>query len=229
MKFDIITLFPDYFSSPLNESLLKKAIENKIIDIKTIDLRAFSTLPNQQVDDSPYGGGAGMVLRADVLASAVKETKKSDAMVILPDPSGIKLDQNLVRKLAKKEHLIFICGRYEGIDQRFRDKYVDLEVSVGDYILNGGEVATLTMIEAISRLIPGVIGNPRSLESESFNDSGEGSLLEYPQYTRPENFENESVPKVLISGNHQEIAKWLQRESLKKTQKLRPDLFKEKN
>lgn len=225
MKFDIITLFPDYFTSPLNESLLKKAIENKIITIQTLNLRDFSHLPNNQVDDSPYGGGAGMVLRADVLAAAVKATKSNGGTVVLPDPSGLKLNQKLVRELANKKHLIFICGRYEGIDQRFRENYVDLEVSVGDYILNGGEVATLTIIEAISRLIPGVIGNTESLKSESFNEINGELLLEYPQYTRPENFENKSVPKVLLSGNHQEIAKWRQEEALKKTRKLRPDLL----
>lgn len=226
MKFDIITLFPDYFTSPLNESLLKKAIENKILNIQAINLRDFSTLPNHQVDDSPYGGGAGMVLRADVLASAVKATKRDGSLVVLPDPSGVKLDQKLVEKLSGEKHLIFICGRYEGVDQRFRDKYVDLEVSVGDYILNGGEVATLTIIEAISRLIPGVIGNSESLKSESFGEDVGGSLLEYPQYTRPESFEGTSVPEILLSGNHQKIAQWRAQESLEKTKKLRPDLFK---
>ncbi len=224
MKFDIITLFPDYFSSPLNESLVKKAIVNKILDITTYDLRNYSKLPHKQVDDSPYGGGAGMILKPDILTKAVKATKKTGSLVILPDPSGKKFDQDLANKLSTKEHLIFVCGRYEGVDQRFREKYVDLEISLGDYVLGGGEAATLVILETIARLIPGVIGNTESLENESFSQS-DSKLLEYPQYTRPEIFEDLKVPEILLSGNHQKIKKWRIQQAIEKTKRLRPDLL----
>ncbi len=228
MKFDIITLFPDYFTSPLNESLVKKAIANKILDITTIDLRDYSELPHKQVDDSPYGGGAGMILKVDILAKAVKATKRANSLVILPDPSGKKFDQSLANQLATKEHLIFVCGRYEGVDQRFREKYVDLEISLGDYVLSGGEAATLVILETIARLIPGVIGNAESLEAESFSQA-DGKLLEYPQYTRPEIFEDLKVPDILLSGDHEKIKKWRLEMSLEKTKRLRPDLLEKKS
>ena len=228
MKFDIITLFPDYFTSPLNESLVKKAIANKILDITTIDLRDYSELPHKQVDDSPYGGGAGMILKVDILAKAVKATKRANSLVILPDPSGKKFDQSLANQLATKEHLIFVCGRYEGVDQRFREKYVDLEISLGDYVLSGGEAATLVILETIARLIPGVIGNAESLEAESFSQA-DGKLLEYPQYTRPEIFEDLKVPDILLSGDHEKIKKWRLEMSLEKTKRLRTDLLEKKS
>lgn len=224
MKFDIITLFPDYFISPLNESLVKKAIANKILDVITIDLRDYSELPHKQVDDSPYGGGAGMILKVDILAKAVKATKRANSLVILPDPSGKKFDQSLATQLSTKEHLIFVCGRYEGVDQRFREKYVDLEISLGDYVLSGGEAATLVILETIARLIPGVIGNTNSLSDESFSQAG-NKLLEYPQYTRPEIFEDLKVPDILLSGDHEKIKKWRLERSLEKTKRLRPDLL----
>ena len=173
-----------------------------------------------------------MVLKPDVLAKAVKKIKKPDSLVILTDPTGVKFDQTLAKKLSRQENLLLIAGRYEGVDQRFKDKYVDLEISIGDYVLNGGEVACLVILETVSRLIPGVIGAEESLEFESFStQSVEGeqkTLLEYPQYTRPAEFEGESVPDELLSGNHQEIKKWRLQEALNKTQKLRPDLL-EKN
>ena len=228
MKFDIITLFPDYFTSPLNESLVKKAITNKILDITTIDLRDYSELPHKQVDDSPYGGGAGMILKPDILAKAVKATKRANSLVILPDPSGKKFDQSLANQFPTKEHLIFVCGRYEGVDQRFREKYVDLEISLGDYVLSGGEAATLVILETIARLIPGVIGNTNSLSDESFSQAG-SKLLEYPQYTRPEIFEDLKVPDILLSGDHEKIKKWRLEMSLEKTKRLRPDLLEKKS
>lgn len=225
MKFDIVTLFPEFFSSPLTVGLLKKARENKLIEVNPINLRDYSLLPHKQVDDTPYGGGAGMVIRADVLAAAVKALKKEGSLVILPDPGGTVFNQKLATKLSQKTHLIFVCGRYEGVDQRFKDKYVDLELSLGDYVLNGGEGATFVILETIARLIPGVIGNAESLQTESFSEKKAGKLLEYPQYTRPEEFEGEVVPKILLSGDHQKIEDFRLEKSLAKTRKLRPDLL----
>ncbi len=227
MKFDIVTLFPEFFSSPLETSLLKKAVEKKLLEINPVNLRNYSRLPHKQVDDTPYGGGAGMVLRADILAEAVKDLKKPSSLVILPDPGGKVFDQELAGKLSQETHLIFVCGRYEGVDQRFKDNYVDLEVSLGDYILNGGEAASLVILESVARLIPGVIGNEQSLQSESFSDKPLGKLLEYPQYTRPEEFEGKKVPEVLLSGNHKKIEEWRQEVAMEKTKKIRPDLIKD--
>lgn len=225
MKFDIISLFPNYFSSPLKESLISKAIQKKLIDISITNLRDFAHDKHKNVDDTPYGGGAGMVLRADILSSAVKALKTEKSFVVLTDPAGKKLDQKLAVDLATQEHLIIVCGRYEGVDQRFKDKYVDLPVSIGDYVLNGGEVAALVLIDTLSRLKPGVLGQASSLKEESFAEVEGEKLLEYPQYTRPEIFEGETVPEILLSGNHPEIAKWRHREARAKTTKLRPDLL----
>ena len=169
-----------------------------------------------------------MILKVDILAKAVKATKRANSLVILPDPSGKKFDQSLANQLATKEHLIFVCGRYEGVDQRFREKYVDLEISLGDYVLSGGEAATLVILETIARLIPGVIGNAESLEAESFSQA-DGKLLEYPQYTRPEIFEDLKVPDILLSGDHEKIKKWRLEMSLEKTKRLRPDLLEKKS
>src|SRR3989344_5638943 len=228
MQFDVISLFPNFFNSPLKESLLSKAIENHIIEVELHNLRDFATGVHKQVDDQPYGGGAGMVLKPEVLATAVKSIKKQNALVILTDPSGKKFDQRLAVDLAKRENLILIAGRYEGVDQRFKDKYVDLEISIGDYVLNGGEVACLVILETVARLVPGVIGKEESLKSESFSpaqlDSGVQTLLEYPQYTRPLDFEGELIPETLTSGNHAKIKKWRLDQALEKTKKLRPDL-----
>lgn len=230
MKFDIVSLFPTFFNSPLKESLISKAIEAKKFEVGLHDLRSFSKHPHRQVDDTPFGGGAGMVLKPDVLSEAVKALVKPESLVILTDPAGQKFDQNLAVELSKKKHLVLIAGRYEGVDQRFKDRYVDLELSIGDYILNGGEVACLVILETIGRLLPGVIGTPESLEVESFSEvetpAGKQALLEYPQYTRPAIFEGEAVPETLLSGNHGEIKNWRLRRALEKTQKLRPDLLK---
>ena len=229
MQFDVISLFPNFFNSPLKESLLSKAIESHIIEVELRNLRDFATGVHKQVDDQPYGGGAGMVLKPEVLATAVKSIKKQNALVILTDPSGKKFDQRLAVDLAKRENLILIAGRYEGVDQRFKDKYVDLEISIGDYVLNGGEVACLVILETVARLVPGVIGKEESLKSESFSpaqlDSGVQTLLEYPQYTRPLDFEGELIPETLTSGNHAKIKKWRLDQALEKTKKLRPDLL----
>ncbi len=231
MKFDIISLFPDFFNSPLSESLISKAIEKKIIQVNLHNLRDFAEGTHSQVDDEPYGGGAGMVLKPDVLAKATEKVKGRKSFVILTDPSGQKFDQELAKELSKKESLVLIAGRYEGVDQRFKDRHVNMEVSIGDYVLNGGEVACLVILETIARLLPGVIGKEASLDFESFTkiltNSGEQRLLEYPQYTRPAQFEGEEVPKVLTSGNHREIEKWRLQKALEKTKQLRPDLLKD--
>lgn len=226
MKFDIVTLFPKYFDSPLQESLIAKAIKKKIFSVNIVNLRDFSNLAHRQVDDKPYGGGAGMVLRADVLASCVKSLRKKSSKVILLDPTGVTFTQKSAVELTKEEHIILICGRYEGVDQRFKDKYVDYQLSIGDYILNGGEAAGLVVLEAIVRLLPGTVSNASSLENESFS-AKDGSLrLDFPHFTRPEEFEGESVPQVLLSGDHKKIATWRHDKSLEVTKKLRPDLLK---
>lgn len=230
MQFDIVTLFPNYFASPLKESLIAKALENKKFAVNIVDLRQYSNLAHSQVDDTPYGGGAGMVLRADVLASCIKALKSATSKVILLDPAGEVFSQEKAETLLEEEHIILVCGRYEGVDQRFKDKYVDRVISIGDYVLNGGEVASLVVLESIVRLMPGVIGNSESLKNESFSktSSREGRevrLLDYPHYTRPDIFEGEQVPAVLLSGDHKKIAQWRTEQAEKLTQKLRPDLL----
>nr|QBM01827.1 tRNA (guanine-N(1)-)-methyltransferase [uncultured archaeon] len=232
MKFDIVTLFPNFFNSPLQESLLSKAIKSGLLEVEVINLRNYSPYPHRQVDDTPYGGGAGMILKPDVLSLAVKDLKTLESKVILTDPSGQNFNQELAQKLAKEKHLIIVCGRYEGVDQRFKDRYVDLEISIGDYILNGGEAASLVILETISRLVPGVIGSSASIAEESFSlqplvGGKKAKLLEYPQYTRPEVFEGEKVPEILLSGDHGKIKTWRQQRSLEKTKRLRPDLLKD--
>ncbi|HSX57664.1 MAG TPA: tRNA (guanosine(37)-N1)-methyltransferase TrmD [Candidatus Saccharimonadales bacterium] len=231
MNFKILTLFPNYFTSPLEEALLKKAIDKKIINVELHNLRDYSDLEHQSVDDTPYGGGAGMVLRADVLSKAINELNKDKkSLVILTDPSGEKFNQSLASTLSEKEDIILICGRYEGVDERFKELYVDREISIGDYVLNGGEAAALVIIDAVSRLVKGVIGSPESLEFESFSeveiDNKKVQILDYPTYTKPADFEGESVPEVLLSGNHGEIAKWRKEKALSKTKRLRGDLLK---
>ncbi len=226
MKFDIVTLFPNYFNSPIKESLLAKAIDKKVFNLNIVDLRSFSNLNHKQVDDKPYGGGAGMVMRADILAACVQSLKKRGSKVILLDPTGQTVTQKIALQLSKETHLILICGRYEGVDQRFKDKYVDTQLSIGDYVLNGGEVASLVVLETVARLLPGTIGNSDSLENESFSDRQGGIQLDYPHYTRPEVFEGISVPEILISGNHQKIEEWRQNKAREATEKLRPDLLK---
>jgi len=230
MKIDIVSLFPNFFTSPLNESLIAKAVQNKILEIDVHNLRDYSNLPHKQVDDTPYGGGAGMVLKPDVLAAAIKDLRREGSLVILTEPTGEKFTQRKAAELSKKNHLIIVCGRYEGVDQRFKDKYVDTEISIGDYVLNGGEGAAWVILETIVRLVPGVLGSEASLGEESFSvsrswEGKEIQTLEYPQYTRPEVFEGQHVPKVLLSGNHQEISEWRKNQSLIKTKKLRGDLL----
>ncbi len=219
MKFDVLTLFPKMFE-PLNESIIGRAIEKELININIVNIRDFSNSKHKKVDDTPYGGGSGMVMMPDVVYRAFKSIKAKNSKVIYMTPQGIKLNQKKVEELSKQEHLIILCGHYEGIDQRVLDKIVDEEISIGDYVLTGGEIPAMVLIDSISRYVKGVL-NQESIKEESFTNG----LLEYPQYTRPENFEGEKVPKVLLSGHHENIEKWRREKSLEITKKKRPDLL----
>jgi tRNA (guanine37-N1)-methyltransferase len=209
MKIDAVTIFPEYFA-PLQLSLLGKAAQSGLVEFGIHDLRAYATNVHNQVDDTPYGGGAGMVMMPEVWGCALDRLIKDESDLIILTPAGKRFDQPMASKFSHSSHLIFACGRYEGIDDRVRQHYLAKghrvhEVSIGDYVLGGGEVASLVMIEAITRLIPGVLGNPESLAEESHNQEG---YLEYPNFTKPQNWRDISVPEILLSGNHAEIAKW---------------------
>ena len=221
MKFDVLTLFPEMFE-PLNQSILGRAAEKNLININPINIRDFSKDKHKKVDDTPYGGGAGMVIRPDVVYDAYKSIKDDGAKVIYMSPQGTVLNQEKVKDLSKEQHLIILCGHYEGIDQRVLDEIVDEEISIGDYVLTGGEIPAMVLIDSVSRYVEGVISN-ESTSEESFSNN----LLEYPQYTRPEVFNNVIVPEVLKSGHHENIEKWRRAESLKNTYKKRPDLLKD--
>lgn len=219
MKFDVLTLFPEMFK-PLEESIIGRAKENKQIEINLINIRDFSTDKHKHVDDTPYGGGAGMVMKPDVVYEAYKSVENSNAKVVYLTPQGKTLNQKKVEELAKEEHLILLCGHYEGIDQRAIDLIQPEEISIGDYVLTGGELPAMILIDAVSRYVDGVL-NKESIEEESFSNG----LLEYPQYTRPEIFEGMKVPEVLLSGNHQNIDKWRKEQALEITKNKRPDLL----
>ena len=221
MKFDILTLFPEMFE-PINQSILGRAQEKNIIDINVINIRDFSENKHKKVDDTPYGGGAGMVIMPDVVYRAYNSIDNiENAKVIYMSPQGQTLNQAKVESLAKEEHLIILCGHYEGIDQRVLDKIVDEEISIGDYVLTGGEIPAMALIDSVSRYVDGVLTG-ESIKEESFSQG----LLEYPQYTRPEVFEGVKVPEVLLSGHHENINKWRKEQSLHITEKKRPDLLK---
>jgi len=220
MRFDVLTLFPEMYA-PLKESIIKRAQENGKIEINIVNIRDFSKDKHQKVDDTPYGGGAGMIIRPDVVYDAYKSLKNDDAKVIYLSPQGKTLNQQKVIELSKEENLILLCGHYEGIDQRVLDEIVDEEISIGDYILTGGELPSMVLIDAISRNVDGVLNN-ESIKDESFNNN----LLEYPQYTRPEIFLDKKVPEVLISGHHENIHKWREEKKIEITKKKRPDLLK---
>lgn len=224
MHIDILTLFPEMFESALNFSLLKKAQEKSLVKINIINIRDFTIDKHKTADDEPYGGGAGMVIKAEPLLEAIKKAKdqaKAKAQVILLSPAGEKLNQEKVKELAKEKHLVLICGHYEGIDQRIRDKYVDQEISIGDYVLTGGELPALVIIDAVCRLIPGTVKEKESVVNDSFYQG----LLDYPSYTRPDDLDGQKVPEILKSGNHKEISRWRRKEALKKTLFQRPDLL----
>lgn len=220
MRFDVLTLFPEMFM-PLQKSILERAQKNGNIDINLINIRDFSKDKHKKVDDTPYGGGAGMVIRPDVVYDAYNSVEnRENAKVIFLSPQGKTLNQQKVEELSKQEHLILLCGHYEGIDQRVLDKIVDEEISIGDYVLTGGELPSMVLIDAVSRYVDGVL-NIESIKEESFSNN----LLEYPQYTRPETFLDEKVPEVLISGHHENIRKWREEQSKIITNKKRPDLI----
>ncbi len=222
MKFDVLTLFPEMFES-LNQSIIGKGKEKGLIDINLVNIRDFSKNKHKQVDDTPYGGGAGMVMKADVVYDAYKSLNITKAKVIYMSPQGKVLNQAKVQSLAEEEHIILLCGHYEGIDQRVLDEIVDEEISIGDYVLTGGEIPAMVLIDSVSRYVDGVI-KKESTKEESFSNG----LLEYQQYTRPETFLNSKVPEVLLSGNHQNIEKWRRQKSLENTYKKRPELLKNK-
>jgi tRNA (guanine37-N1)-methyltransferase len=222
MQFHVLTIFPEFFSSPFSVSLLKKAQERGLLSCTVHNLRDYATDTHKSTDDTPYGGGQGMVMKPEPIVKALEKTCAvlSHPWRILVSPQGAPLTQRKVMELAEKEALVFICGRYEGVDERVR-AFVDEEISIGDYVLNGGEVAALVVIDAVARLIPGVIGRKESTEEESFSDG----LLEYPHYTRPEEFRGMRVPAILLSGNHAEIARWRRRQAVWRTRDRRPDLL----
>ena len=219
MKFDVLTLFPEMFEC-VKQSIMGKAIEKNLIQINLINIRDFSKDKHKKVDDTPYGGGAGMVIRPDVVYDAFSSIKNEKAKVIYMSPQGSVLNQQKVESLSKEEHLIILCGHYEGIDQRVLDEIVDEEISIGDYVLTGGELPAMVLIDSVSRYVDGVISN-ESTSEESFSNN----LLEYPQYTRPEEFHDSKVPEVLISGHHENIRKWRRCKSLENTFNKRPELL----
>ena len=220
MKFDILTLFPEMFEG-IKYSIIGKAIEKELIDINIVNIRDFSKDKHKKVDDTPYGGGAGMVLKPDVVYDAYRSIKSDNSKVIYLSPKGKTLNQEKVKILANEKHIILLCGHYEGIDQRVLDEIVEEEISIGDYVLTGGEIPAMVLIDSVSRYVDGVI-TKESVEEESFSNG----LLEYPQYTRPEVFLNKKVPEVLLSGHHENIKKWREEKSLEITRHNRPDLLK---
>ncbi|OGE25629.1 tRNA (guanosine(37)-N1)-methyltransferase TrmD [Candidatus Daviesbacteria bacterium RIFCSPLOWO2_02_FULL_40_8] len=220
MKITILTLFPEMFPPILNLSILGRGQKKGLVEFNVLNIRDFATDKHKTVDDSPYGGGIGLVFKADVLVSAIKSVGKG--CVVLTSASGTPFKQSTAQELSQLDHLILVCGHYEGVDQRFIDKYVNCELSIGDYVLTGGEIPAMAIADAVTRLIPGVLEKPEAVAKESFVNN----LLEHPQYTRPEEFEGDRVPAILLSGNHQEVEKWRSEESLKKTKQVRPDLLK---
>lgn len=219
MKIDVLTLFPEMFSGIIQESIIKRAIENEKIDIQIHNIRDFSKDPHKRVDDYSFGGGAGMVLMIQPIYDAINAFKTEDSVVIMMTPQGQQYSQTLAYDLSEKKHIILLCGHYEGFDERITN-LVDMEISIGDYVLTGGEIPSLVLIDSITRLVDGVITKESHL-NESFNDN----LLDYPVYTKPVDFMGMKVPDVLLSGHHVNIAKWRKEEQIKKTQERRPDLL----
>ncbi|MCK4518776.1 MAG: tRNA (guanosine(37)-N1)-methyltransferase TrmD [Candidatus Omnitrophica bacterium] len=224
LKIDVITIFPEMFKAVTGESIIKRACRKKKIRIEIYNLRDFTDNTHRKVDERPFGGGPGMLISPEPVFKAVKKIKgrRKKTKVILLTPQGVKFEQKTARRLSKETHLIFICPRYEGIDERVRLKLVDEEISIGDYVLTGGELPALVVIDAVTRLIPGVLGDSESAISDSF----ENNLLEHPQYTRPANFRGLKVPEILLSGNHRLIKEWKRKQSLLRTKRKRPDLLK---
>jgi tRNA (guanine37-N1)-methyltransferase len=229
MKIDILTLFPEMFQGPFAESIVKRAQEKGLVKIKIHDLRKWTQDKHRTVDDRPFGGGTGMILMVEPVDRALKDLRKKNTKVVLLTPQGKVFHQKMAQKLARAEHLIFLCGHYEGIDERIREHLVDEEISIGDYVLTGGELPAMVVIDSLVRLIPGVLEKAEATKTESFslndlNHFNKKSLLEYPQYTRPEKYKSWKVPVVLLSGNHQKIKDWREKKAQERTLKRRPDL-----
>ena len=226
LRFDIISIFPGMFESPFGDSIIQRAREEGLLDIRLHDLRDYSLNKHRKVDDNPFGGGVGMVMNVEPIARAIAAVKKEvpKTRTILLSPGGKPLNQEKAWELSRLTSLTLICGRYEGVDERVRLHYVDEEISIGDYVLTGGELPAMVLVETVSRLLPGVLGDPESVVEESFHDD----LLEYPQYTRPRDYEGFKVPEILVSGDPKKIHDWQKSEALKKTTQVRPDLL-EKN
>ena len=223
IRFDVLSVFPEMLHSPLDFSLLKKAREKGLIEVGLYDIRDWAQDRHKMTDDAPYGGGCGMVMKVEPVERALNALKRADIdpLVVLMTPQGETFNQKIALELSRQKHLILICGRYEGVDERIREHLTDREISIGDYILTGGELSALVVIDAVARLIPGVLGNAASAETESFSQG----LLECPQYTRPAEYKGWCVPEVLASGNHARIESWQRIEALKRTWKRRPDLL----
>src|SRR5213082_3798844 len=234
MKIDILTLFPEICRAPLSESIMKRAQENGIIDLRIHNLRDWTKDKHHIVDDAPFGGGQGMVMKPEPIFAAVEELRgqigekskieNRKSKIILMSPAGHRFDQQLATKLSQESHLIIVCGHYEGVDQRVIERLVDLEISIGDYVLTNGAIAAAVLVDAIVRLLPGALGHEQSAADDSFSLKGSG--LEAPQYTRPAEFRGWKVPEVLLSGNHAEIAKWRKEQAIKRTRENRPDLLR---
>jgi tRNA (guanine37-N1)-methyltransferase len=223
MRFDILTLFPGMFSGPFDESIINRAKARLLIDISLHNIRDWAIDRHQTADDAPYGGGAGMVMKAGPLAACIESVKARHpaSTVVLTSPQGRRLTDSVARELVQSSGLIIVCGRYEGIDERIRSIYAEDDISLGDFVLSGGEIAAMAIVDSVTRLIPGALGSNESAETDSFGDG----LLEYPHYTRPPEFNGVIVPEALLSGNHELIRKWRRKESLRKTRSLRPDLL----
>lgn len=220
MKIDILTLFPNMIKPFINDSIISKAIDKKLVEINVVDIRDFSKLNNNQVDDTPYGGGSGMVIMCEPVFDAIESVKRKDSLVIMMSPSGEVLKEKKCVSLSKEKHLIILCGHYEGFDERIKE-IVDISISIGDYVLTGGEIPACALMDSVVRLVDGVI-TKESLDSESFNDD----LLDYPVYTKPREFRGMKVPEVLLSGDHKKIKEYRDNERIKRTKELREDLIK---
>ncbi|MCC7105768.1 MAG: tRNA (guanosine(37)-N1)-methyltransferase TrmD [Chloroflexi bacterium] len=223
MRIDLLTLFPSMFHGPFDESIVRRAVDSGALEVRLVDIRAFSIDRHRTVDDTPYGGGPGMVLKAPPVFAAVESVRDQAARVVLLTPQGRPFSQAVAQEYAQVPHLVLVCGHYEGFDERIRTHLVDEELSIGDVVLTGGELAAMVVVDAVTRLLPGVLGGEQSLDEES-HTSG---LLEYPQYTRPRTFRGLDVPEVLLSGNHARIAAWRRQQALRRTAARRPDLLTE--
>jgi tRNA (guanine37-N1)-methyltransferase len=223
MKIDVLTLFPAMFAGPLDESIVQRARKTGALDLTVHNLRDYTHDRHKTVDDRPFGGGPGMLLKPEPVFEAVEALRREKSRVILMSPTGRKFDQAIARELSQQEHLLLVCGSYEGFDERIREKLADDEVSIGDYVLTNGALPAMVLIDAVTRLLPGVLGDDESARDESFSPGGPG--LEYPHYTRPAEFRGMKVPEVLLSGNHAEIAKWRAEQARQRTRERRPDLL----